>query len=118
MAINESELQLIVSEVVKKIKEQETAPTTQLGIFNDMNTAIAAAKDAQKIMQKMPMDFREKIIKNIRRKTKENAELLAKMGVEETGMGNVGDKILKHHLHNLLRFFCCRNRIIHVIENT
>ena len=29
---------------------------------------------------------------------KENAETLARMGVEETGMGNVGDKILKHLL--------------------
>ena len=44
------------------------------------------------------MDQREKIISNIRKKTKENAEILARMGVEETGMGNVGHKILKHHL--------------------
>ena len=63
-----------------------------------MNTAIAAAKDAQKIMQRMPMDLREKMISKIRELTKENAEILAKMAVEETGMGNVGDKILKHQL--------------------
>ena len=44
MAVNESELRLIVSEVVKKLKEQDMAPASQLGIFNDMNTAIAAAK--------------------------------------------------------------------------
>ena len=41
---------------------------------------------------------REKIITSIRKKIKENAEVLARMGVDETGMGNVGDKILKHHL--------------------
>ncbi len=98
MAINESELKLIVSEVVKQLNRQENASAGQLGIFNDMNTAIAAAKDAQKVMQQMPMDFREKIIAKIREKTIENAELLAKMGVEETGMGNVGHKILKHRL--------------------
>ena len=98
MAINESQLKLIVSEVVKQLNSQEEAPVGQLGIFNDMNTAIAAAKDAQKVMQQMPMDFREKIIGKIREKTMENAELLAKMGVEETGMGNVGHKILKHRL--------------------
>ena len=46
----------------------------------------------------MSLDQREKIITCIRRKTKENAEILARMGVDETGMGNVGDKILKHHL--------------------
>ena len=44
------------------------------------------------------MDQREQIISNIRKKTKENAELLARMGVEETGMGNVPHKILKHIL--------------------
>ncbi|MFV0466303.1 MAG: aldehyde dehydrogenase family protein [Lachnospiraceae bacterium] len=98
MAINEVELQQIVSAVVKKMTEAEEAPVAQLGIYNDMNTAIAAAKDAQKIMQRMTMDNREVIIKNIRTKTFENAELLAKMAVAETGMGNVGDKILKHQL--------------------
>ena len=44
------------------------------------------------------MDQREKIITCIRKKIKENAEVMARMGVDETGMGNVGDKILKHHL--------------------
>ncbi|MBO5228707.1 MAG: aldehyde dehydrogenase EutE [Lachnospiraceae bacterium] len=100
MAINEAEVSAIVKAVMQKIgtTAAETAAPKQLGIFEDMNDAIAAAKEAQKVMQKMPMDFREKIIKVIRRKTKENAEILAKMAVEETGMGNVGDKILKHHL--------------------
>jgi len=100
VAINEAEVSAIVKAVMQKIgtTAAETAAPKQLGIFEDMNDAIAAAKEAQKVMQKMPMDFREKIIKVIRRKTKENAEILAKMAVEETGMGNVGDKILKHHL--------------------
>lgn len=98
MAVDEKELQAIVREVMAKMQGEAKPSAKRLGIFEDMNDAIAAAKEAQKIMQKMPMDFREKIITNIRRKTKENAELLAKMGVEETGMGNVGDKILKHHL--------------------
>lgn len=98
MAVSEAQLQAIVSAVVAQMKTGEDAPKAQLGIFNDMNTAIAAAKDAQKIMQRMPMDMREKIISNIRQLTKENAEILAKMAVEETGMGNVGDKILKHQL--------------------
>lgn len=98
MAVDEKELQAIVKEVMAKLQDGTKPAEKKLGIFEDMNDAIAAAKEAQKVMQRMPMDFREKIITNIRRKTKENAELLAKMGVEETGMGNVGDKILKHHL--------------------
>ena len=68
------------------------------GVFSDMNEAIEASKKAQKIVAKMSMDQREAIISKIREKIKENAEILARMGVEETGMGNVGHKILKHQL--------------------
>ena len=68
------------------------------GVFKDMNEAIEAAKKSQKIVAKMSMDQREKIISNIRTKIKENAETFAHMGVQETGMGNVGHKILKHQL--------------------
>jgi propionaldehyde dehydrogenase len=69
-----------------------------LGIFDDMNDAINAAKKSQSIMQRLPMDARERIISNIRKKTIENAHVMAYMGVEETGMGNVGHKIIKHKL--------------------
>ncbi|MCR5695101.1 MAG: aldehyde dehydrogenase EutE [Clostridia bacterium] len=96
--MNENEIQAIVAQVIANMQLQNKPAEKRLGIFDDMNDAIAAAIEAQKVMQKMPMDFREKIISNIRRLTIENAELLARMGVEETGMGNVGDKILKHKL--------------------
>ena len=48
-----------------------------------MNEAIEAAK-AQKIVRKMSWTREKKIITCIRRKTKENAEILACMGVDET----------------------------------
>ena len=96
MAINEQMVQEIVSQVVAKM--QLSRPEGKNGIFTDMNEAIAAAKEAQAVVRRMTMDQREKIISNIRKKTKENAEILARMGVEETGIGNVGHKILKHHL--------------------
>ena len=96
--MNENEIQAIVAQVIANMELQDKPSEKRIGIFEDMNDAIAAAIEAQKVMQKMPMDFRERIISNIRRLTIENAELLARMGVEETGMGNVGDKILKHKL--------------------
>lgn len=99
MAITETELSAIVKQVMQKLQDgSSSAEEKPLGVFDDMNDAIAAVKESQKTLQRMPMDCREKIIANIRRKTIENAETLAKMGVEETGMGNVGDKILKHQL--------------------
>ena len=97
MTVNEAMIQGIVQEVLAKMQIQE-APAGKHGVFQDMNTAIAAAKEAQAVVRKMSMDQREQILRIIRRKIKQNAETMARMGVEETGMGNVGDKILKHHL--------------------
>ncbi len=97
MSVSEQMVQDVVKEVMAKLQLQ-TQNTVQHGIFEDMNQAIEAAKKAQKDIHRMSMDQREQIISNIRKKTKENAEILARMGVEETGMGNVPHKILKHQL--------------------
>lgn len=97
MLVNESLVQDIVQEVVAKMQIAE-APGGKHGIFADMNEAIAAAKASQQKVRRMSLDQREQIISNIRRRTHENAELIARMGVNETGMGNVGHKILKHKL--------------------
>ena len=97
MSVNEQMIQDIVKEVVAKMQISADV-TGNHGVFKDMNEAIEAAKKSQKIVDKMSMDQREKIISNIRTKIKENAETFAHMGVQETGMGNVGHKILKHQL--------------------
>ncbi len=99
MAVDEKQLQEIVQKVLVRLQDsQKNTDKKLLGVFEDMKDAIAAAKKAQAIMQRLSMDSREKIISGIRKKTLENAGLLAKMGVEETGMGNVGHKTLKHQL--------------------
>ena len=103
MAMNEQEIQNIVRSVLKGMGTAEAEKPAQadkklLGVFEDIEDAIAAAKAAQKEIQPMPLEFREKIIANIRKNTLENAKMFAELGVEETGMGNVGHKILKHQL--------------------
>ncbi|MBO6137158.1 MAG: aldehyde dehydrogenase EutE [Lachnospiraceae bacterium] len=97
MSLNENMVRDIVSEVVAKLQMNE-AVSGMHGVFKDMNEAIEAAKKAEETVRRLSMDQREKIISVIRRKVHENAETLARMGVDETGMGNVGHKILKHHL--------------------
>ena len=97
MSVNEKMVQDIVQEVVAKMQISSDM-SGEKGVFSDMNEAIEASKKAQKIVARMSMDQREAIISKIRQKIKENAEILARMGVEETGMGNVGHKILKHQL--------------------
>lgn len=111
--MNNQELQAIVSKVVAEIagggvavtktKDEKTItnmPVVGLGkgIFENMGDAIEAAKDAQRKLQMMPDEFKEQIITKIREKINENAELLAKMGVAETGMGRESHKVLKHRL--------------------
>ncbi len=97
MSVNEIEVQEIVQQVIAKLQISEPA-TNKHGVFETMDEAVAAAKKAQAKMRVMTMDQREQMIRIMRRKTKENAEILARMAVDETKMGNVGDKILKHHL--------------------
>ncbi|MCL2865463.1 MAG: aldehyde dehydrogenase EutE [Lachnospiraceae bacterium] len=97
MSTNEQLVQDIVKEVLAKLQMTSKIGVGR-GIFSDMETAILEAKKAQKKVAGLSMDQREKIISIIRRKTLENAEILARMAVEETGMGNVGHKILKHQL--------------------
>ena len=98
MSVNEQLVQDVVKEVLAKLQLTQGAGEKQMGVFEDMNEAIAAAKKAQAYVHRMSMDQREHIISSIRKKTRENAEMLARMGVEETGMGNVPHKILKHQL--------------------
>lgn len=97
MAVDESMVRSIVQSVMANMHINESAVGMH-GVFKDMNEAIEAAKTSQKIVRNLSLDQREKIISVIRRKVHENCEVLANMGVSETGMGNVGDKILKHKL--------------------
>lgn len=97
MSINEQMVQDIVQQVLANMQISADVSTSR-GVFQTMDEAVGAAKKAQQVISRMPMDHREKIITCIRNKIKENAEILARMGVQETGMGNVGHKILKHQL--------------------
>ena len=90
--------ELIIKEIVDQVTAQFAKPSGANGIFSTMEEAISAAKTAQAIMQKKDMAERERIISFIRKVTIDNAETFAYMAVEETGMGNVAHKVLKHQL--------------------
>ncbi|MEG2958174.1 MAG: aldehyde dehydrogenase EutE [Oscillospiraceae bacterium] len=101
MAMDNTLVQDIVRQVVQQLEGSngsEVPATRQHGVFGDMNEAVAAARQAEAVVRHMSMEQRERIVANLRRKVRENAEKLARMGVEETGMGNVPHKILKHQL--------------------
>lgn len=104
MAVNEEQIQEIVKKVMMNLSNKDLSCINKnpskgnMGIFEDINCAIKAAKETQKILRNMPMEFREKVIQNIRKKIIENVRVLAELGVSETGMGRVDHKIIKHEL--------------------
>ena len=98
MAVTQQELQEIVRSVLSQMNGLRPSEQEETGIYDTMEEAIAAAARAQKEIRRMPLEFREKIISNIRQLTLENLQPLAEMGVAETKMGNVGHKIIKHRL--------------------
>jgi len=106
--LTENEIREIVQKVVTEIKnpvnKENDYDSTHfgsrkfVGIFEDMNEAIEQANRSYKIIRDMSIEEREKIITEIRKLTREEAPILARIGVEETGMGKIEHKRLKHIL--------------------
>ena len=86
MSVDERMVHDIVQKVMANMQISGTVSGMH-GVFKDMNDAINASIEAQKKVRNMTLDQREQIISLIRKKTHENAEMLANMGVNETGMG-------------------------------
>ena len=106
---SENEIRDIVAKVLGNMNNASAAPvanydSTQyagrklIGVYSDMNDAIAAAQEGYKAVRAMQVEERERIITEIRRLTREEAPIMAKLGVEETKMGKVEHKRLKHIL--------------------
>lgn len=99
MKIDEAQVSEIVKAVMSAVKDKEDVNTAaQKGVFESMTDALAAVDKAYKQFRSYTVSQREQMIANIRKLTLSEAEVMAKLGVEETGMGNVKDKIIKHQL--------------------
>lgn len=100
MEINEKLVQEIVAKVVQNVAADSASDSQkrQLGVFETMTEALEAVNKAYKQFRNYSVAQREEMIKNIRKLTLNEAEVMAKLGVEETGMGRVADKIIKHEL--------------------
>ncbi|SHE90946.1 aldehyde dehydrogenase family protein [Clostridium fallax] len=102
----EAVIEEIIKKVLGELKEKELiekninniSSSNELYIFENMEIAISKAKEAFKKLRKLSIGKREEIVNNIRKKCVENAEYLSNLAVEETGMGRVEDKIIKHKL--------------------
>lgn len=98
--LDEKYISQLVESVIKNMPSSavSAAAGNQLGVFDKMEDALEAVKKAYKQYRNYTIAQREKMIANIRRLTNDEAEVMARMGVEETGMGRVADKIIKHQV--------------------
>ena len=69
-----------------------------IGIYETMEEAIAAAEAGYRTVRAMSVAQREKLITRIREMTREEAPIMAALGVAETKMGKVEHKTAKHLL--------------------
>ena len=103
---SEAQIREVVSRVINNIQADSISDWDSThygtrkftGIFEDMNDAIKAADAGYRAVRAMSVEQREAIITEIRRLTREEAPVMAKLGVEETGMGRVDHKKAKHLL--------------------
>lgn len=98
MEINEKYIAEVVARVLKDNKASVSTNGKQKGVFDSMTEALAAVEKAYAEFRKYTIEQREQIISKIREFTYQEAENLAKLGVEETGMGRVSDKTIKHQV--------------------
>jgi len=107
VAIDEAQVEKIVREVVNNLfasvgqSTLKTTPVSYLssnGLFDSIEDAIKAAKQAQAKFIQQGRAIRYKIVDNIRKASLENKERLARMAVEETKMGRIEDKIVKNEV--------------------
>ncbi len=104
--ISEAEIREVVNLVLNKMQTSSATdwdsthygPRKFVGVYSDMNDAIAAADKGYRAVRAMSVEQREAIITEIRRLTRAEAPIMAQLGVSETGMGKVEHKRLKHIL--------------------
>lgn len=121
MAIDERQINALVDAVVQKLAPRLAAQmpaqagradyvvtygqhrssgcgTGRRGIFEDVDSAVAAARDAHEQLLRLDLETRAKMIQAMREVTARNAEDLSRRAVEETKLGRVEDKIQKNLL--------------------
>jgi propionaldehyde dehydrogenase len=113
MQLEEREVQSLVQEILKRLgssspvaqsspsAQPPPAPVQDGVIHSSVGSAVETARKAQGIFQEMGLEARRKVIDSMRKAGLENAESLAKLAHEETGLGRWEDKVKKNVLVSL-----------------
>ncbi|WP_066254978.1 aldehyde dehydrogenase family protein [Neobacillus drentensis] len=104
MQITEIDIKKMVEQVLHQLGENQKDDSTVTslpdvilgnGVFTTVDEAAAAARLAWEKLRKLPVETRRQMIVNMRAVSRKYAKELAKLAVEETGLGRVDDKIAK-----------------------
>ncbi len=111
MAVNwtEAQIEAVIANVIRNLKTDAQTGSVQwdakgyngrkfIGVYEDMKDAISAATQGYKAIRAMSLEEREKVISAVRQRTRDEADVMAALGVAETKMGNVPHKTAKHLL--------------------
>lgn len=100
MSLDPARIESIVSEVLARLETGGAAggPAGALGVHRTLDEAVAAARRSFAAYRDVPVEVRGRIIAAIRQAMLANLEHIAKLAVDETGLGRVEDKILKNRL--------------------
>lgn len=100
MNLTNNEIESIVKEVIKNVREHLENKnfanvSNNMGVFNNMNDAVLAAHVAFLEFKERSKQCRKKIIDAVRQMSLDHKEELAEMTVAETKMGRIEHKIAK-----------------------
>jgi len=101
VALESRQIESIVADVLERLEQgspRGPGGAAPLGIHPDLDTAVRAAREAFEAYDRVPLESRRGIIAAVRELLARNYRALAELGVEETGLGRVEDKIVKNRL--------------------
>lgn len=98
-------IEQLVSQALKEIQSEQpllfNEPLIEkYGVYETIDQAITASEAAQKKLLFSPISARQKYVDALRKVIlkKENLELMSRLAVEETGIGNYEHKLIKNRL--------------------
>ena len=106
MQIDESTIQTVVEEVIKRVQGNGGGKTASagmqsaayVGVYREMDGAVRAAQRSHLALMDTPLETRREMISEMRSAIMNNLDIISKMGVDETGFGRTEDKVKKNLL--------------------
>jgi aldehyde dehydrogenase len=102
MTLDPQRINAIVSEVLERLESGSRSggpgTGTPRGVHADLDHAVEGARAAFRAYDQTPLETRRRIIAAMRETLTSQYETLARLAVEETGLGRVEDKIQKNRL--------------------